>query len=94
MTVTNTGKIAGKETAIVCVRDEVATVTPPAKRVRRFAKVGLRPGESRTLTFTLRSEDLSYFGLDNKPVIEAGEFTIMVGGQSVIGKFSLLPERK
>ncbi|HLA95277.1 MAG TPA: glycoside hydrolase family 3 N-terminal domain-containing protein [Pyrinomonadaceae bacterium] len=80
--VTNTGKLAGKETAILYVRDEVATVTPPAKRVRRFAKVTLDPGESRTLTFTLSPEDLSYIGLDNKPVIEPGEFTVMVGGQS------------
>ncbi len=85
--VTNTGKVAGKETAIVYVRDEVAIVTPPAKRVRRFAKVALSPGESRTLTFTLRPGDLSYIGLDNKPVLEAGEFTLMVGGLSA--KFTL-----
>jgi beta-glucosidase len=85
--VTNTGKLAGKETAIVYVRDEVATVTPPSKRVRRFAKVGLRPAESKTLTFTLSPEDFSYVGLDNKSVLEAGEFTIMVGGQSA--RFSL-----
>jgi len=83
----NTGTRAGKETAILYVRDEVATLTPAAKRVRRFAKVDLKPGESKRLEFTLRADDLGYIGLDNKPVIEPGEFTVMIGGRSA--KFTL-----
>jgi beta-glucosidase len=85
--VTNTGQRAGKETIILYVRDEIAALTPPAKRLRRFAKVDLRPGESREVTFTLRTEDLSYVGSDNKFVAEAGDFTVMVGGHSA--KFTL-----
>lgn len=85
--VINTGKVAGKETVIVYVRDEVAGLTPAAKRVRRFAKVSLGPGERQWLKFYLRSEDLSYIGLDNKPVLEPGDFTVFVGGLS--GKFTL-----
>jgi beta-glucosidase len=46
LNVKNTGPRAGKETVIVYVRDEVATLTPAAKRVRRFAKVSLAPGET------------------------------------------------
>ena len=46
VTVTNTGKRSGKETVILYVRDEVATLTPAAKRVRSFAKVDLAEGES------------------------------------------------
>jgi len=85
--VKNTGAMAGQETAIVYVRDEVAMLTPPAKRVRRFAKVRLASGESRKLEFTLRPDDLGYVGLDNKSVVEPGDFTVLVGGLSA--KFTL-----
>jgi beta-glucosidase len=87
VTVTNQGQRAGKETVILYVRDVVASLSPPGKRVRRFAKVSLNPGQSRSLTFTLRPEDLSFIGLDNKPVIEPGDFEVMVGG--LTGKFRL-----
>ena len=82
LNVKNTGSRAGKETVIVYVRDEFATLTPAAKRVRRFAKVSLAPGETRQLGFTINRDDLGYFGLDNKFRFEAGDFTVLVGGQS------------
>jgi len=85
--VKNVGERTGKETVIVFVRDEVASLTPAAKRVRRFAKLSLAAGESKRVEFTLRPEDLSYVGLDNQPVIEPGDFTVFVGGQSA--KFTL-----
>jgi beta-glucosidase len=87
VTVTNKGQRAGKEAVIVYVRDIVASLAPPGKRVRRFAKISLEPGQSRSLTFTLRRDDLSFIGMNNKPVVEAGEFEVLVGGLS--GKFSL-----
>jgi len=87
VTLTNKGQRAGKETVIVYVRDVVASLSPPGKRVRRFAKISLEPGQSRTLTFTLRPEDLSFIGLNNKPVIEPGDFEVLVGG--LTGKFTL-----
>ena len=80
--VKNTGSRAGKETAILYLRDEVATLSPAGKRVRRFAKVNLDAGQSKTLTFKLDRDDFSYIGMNNKPIIEAGDFTIMVGGMS------------
>ena len=49
--------------------DLVASISPPEKRLRRFAKINLEPGQSRTLTFKLRREDLSFIGADNKPVL-------------------------
>ena len=85
--VTNKGQRVGKETVILYVRDLVASLSPPGKRVRRFSKITLAPGQSRTLTFTLRPEDLSFIGADNKPVIEPGDFEVLVGG--LTGKFSL-----
>ena len=85
--VKNTGNRAGKEAVIVYVRDEVATLSPGGKRVRRFAKVSLDAGQTKTLTFRLNRDDLAFIGLDNKPVTEAGDFTVMIGGLS--GKFTL-----
>ena len=85
--VKNTGNRAGKETAILYLRDEVATLSPAGKRVRRFAKISLEPGQSKTLSFTLNSEDFSFIGADNKRVVEAGDFTVMIGDLS--GKFTL-----
>jgi beta-glucosidase len=87
VTVTNTGRRAGHETVILYVRDLVASLSPPGRRVRRFAKVYLEPGQSRTLTFTLRGEDLSFVGADNKPALEPGDFEVLVGG--LTGKFTL-----
>ncbi|HEY0458088.1 MAG TPA: glycoside hydrolase family 3 N-terminal domain-containing protein [Pyrinomonadaceae bacterium] len=85
--VTNTGTRAGKETAILYLRDDVATLSPAGKRVRRFAKIYLDPGQSRTLQFTLGSDDFSFIGTNNKPLVEPGDFTVMVGNLSE--KFSL-----
>ena len=78
--VTNTGKRAGKETSILYLRDEVASITPAGKRVKRFSKIYLEPGQSKTLTFTLGLEDLQFINLDNKPVAEPGDFTVLVSG--------------
>ena len=77
--VTNSGQRAGKETVILYVRDVVASVAPAGKRVKRFAKIYLEPGQTRTLTFTLRRDDLSFIGTENKPTVEPGDFDVMVG---------------
>lgn len=78
--VTNTGKRAGKETVILYVRDEVASLSPAGKRVRRFAKVSLEPGASKKVTFSLEPDDLGFFNTAGRKVIEPGEFTVIVGG--------------
>jgi len=80
VTLTNTGNRAGKEVVQVYVSDLVASLSPPGKRLRRFAKVYLEPGQSRTLSFKLRQDDLSFIGADNKPVVEPGEFEVLIGG--------------
>jgi beta-glucosidase len=82
VTVTNTGARAGKEAVLLFVRDMVAPVAPPVRRLRRFAKVSLAPGQSRTLTFTLGPEDLSFVGPDGKWTLEPGAFTVTVGNLS------------
>jgi beta-glucosidase len=80
ITVTNSGRRAGKEVVQLYLSDLVASLSPPGKRIKRFAKIFLTPGQSRTLTFTLRPDDLSFIGTDNKPVIEPGEFGVTVAG--------------
>jgi beta-glucosidase len=80
VTVTNSGRRAGKEVVHLYVSDLVASLSPAGKRLKRFAKVYLEPGQSRTLTFQLHRDDLSFIGADNKPVVEPGEFEVGVGG--------------
>jgi len=89
VTVTNTGQRAGKETVVLYVRDVVATVVPPGKRVKRFAKIYLEPAQSRTLTFTLGRDDLSFIGSNNKSMVEPGDFEVIVG--NLKDKFTLGP---
>lgn len=85
--VKNSGSRAGKESVILYLRDEYATMSPAGKRVKRFAKISLAPGQSKTLSFKLNKDDFSFIGANGKPLVEAGDFTVMVGGLS--GKFTL-----
>ncbi|MBN2269503.1 MAG: glycoside hydrolase family 3 C-terminal domain-containing protein [Sedimentisphaerales bacterium] len=80
--VTNTGNRPGKEIVQLFVSDIVATITPPVKSLKRFDKVDLKPGGSETVTFKLNTDDLAFIGLDNKPVVEPGQFKISVANLS------------
>jgi beta-glucosidase len=79
VTVKNTGSRAGKEVVQLFLNERVASVTPPLKRLKRFAKVLLQPGESRQVSFELTSEDLSFIGADNKRIVEPGVFDVRIG---------------
>jgi len=79
VTVKNTGSRAGKEVVQLYLNERVASVTPPLKRLKRFAKVSLQPGESRQVSFELTSEDLSFISADNKHVVEPGVFDVRIG---------------
>ncbi|HEY3028386.1 MAG TPA: glycoside hydrolase family 3 N-terminal domain-containing protein [Pyrinomonadaceae bacterium] len=80
VTVTNSGRRPGKEVVQLYVSDLVASLSPAGKRLKRFSKIYLEPGQSRTLTFKLRRDDLSFIGANNKPVVEPGEFEVMIAG--------------
>lgn len=79
--VKNTGRMAGKETVLVYLNDDAASVTRPNKQLKAFNKVTLEPGESKRLEFTLTPYDLSFIGVDLKRIIEPGEFIVMVGNE-------------
>jgi beta-glucosidase len=78
--VKNNGGRAGKEVVQLYLNERFASVTPPLKRLKRFAKVLLQPGESRQVSFELTSDDLSFIGADNKRVVEPGVFDVRIGG--------------
>lgn len=80
VTVKNSGKREGKETIQVFIKDLVATVSPDAKKLVRFDKINLKAGETKTVEFNLTTKDLESIGINNRWVIEAGEFEILVGG--------------
>jgi beta-glucosidase len=64
------------------LRDDAASVTRPVRELRRFQRVPLRAGESRTVRFTLGADDLACYGLDLRRVVEPGAFTLWAGGDS------------
>lgn len=80
--VVNTGNREGVETAQLYIRDRVASVPRPVKELCGFHKVALKPGERRTVKFTLSPDDLAFYNQAMKRVVEAGNFSIMVGGSS------------
>jgi beta-glucosidase len=79
---TNTGARAGTEVAQLYLRDDAATVTRPVRELRGFQRVTLRPGETRTLRFTLRPDDLALYDRELRRVVEPGTFTVWAGGSS------------
>jgi beta-glucosidase len=85
--VTNTGKTAGKEIVQLYLRDLVRSVTPPTRQLKGFAKIDLKPGETKTVKLTLTAEDLSFIGRDNKRIVEPGDFEVMVA--NLKGAFTL-----
>ena len=78
VTITNTGSRAGQDVVQLYLRDEVASVTPSVRKLKRFAKVDLAPGEAQTLTFTLARDDFSFIGRDAAPVVEPGRVQVQV----------------
>jgi beta-glucosidase len=82
LTVTNSGEREGKETVQLYIRDLVGSVTRPIKELKAFQKIRLKPGESRTVTFTITPEDLKFYNYDLKYDWEPGEFEIMIGSNS------------
>jgi beta-glucosidase len=81
-TVTNTGKRPGVETAQLYVRDMVGSVTRPVKELKGFQKVDLAPGQSREVTFVLKTADLAFYTAAGKWEAEPGAFKVFVGGSA------------
>lgn len=80
--VKNTGKVAGKESALLFSSDLIASMVPDGRRLRAFDKVELQPGETKTMTFELKADDLAFVGWNGKWRLEEGDFKLMIADQS------------
>ena len=80
--VKNTGKVAGKESVLLFSSDLIASMVPDGRRLRAFEKVELQPGETKTMTFELKADDLAFVDWNGKWRLEEGDFKLMIADQS------------
>ena len=92
--VQNTGTREGDEVVQLYTRDVVSSVTTYEKNLRGFERVRLQPGETRTLTFTLKPADLALWDRSMRFVVEPGAFKVMLGSSSedirLTGEFNIV----
>jgi beta-glucosidase len=79
---TNHAAVGAEEVVQLYVRDLVGNVTRPVRELKGFKRVRVEAGQTTTVDFELHSDDLAFFGRDNKPMIEPGEFHVWIGGSS------------
>ncbi len=82
VTLTNNGMKDGKEVVQLYIRDLVGSITRPVKELKGFQKIFLKAGESKTVSFTITPDDLKFYNSDLKYDWEAGDFVVMIGGNS------------
>jgi len=82
VTVTNKGNRAGQHSILLFTNDAFASITPSVRRLKKFSKIQLDPGQSQEVTFTLTPEDLAFVGLNQKWTTEPGTFKIMIGDKT------------
>lgn len=81
--ITNVGKLVGKEISELYIKDKESTLFVAEKELRAFEKTELNPGETRTISHTLRSNDFSFYNTNSKEwEVESGEFEILIGASS------------
>ncbi len=76
--VKNTGKISGKEVVQLYSRDHFATISPPLRKLVRYNKILLEPGETKTVSFTVDIKELGFYNLENVWVNEAGKHSFYI----------------
>jgi beta-glucosidase len=91
--VMNTGTRAGDEVVQLYIRDLVSSVTRPVKELKGFERVTLQPGETRTISFEITPDQLAFWNLDMRRLVEPGEFAIMVGSNSAELQSTILTVR-
>ena len=78
----NRGGVAAVEVVQLYVRDLVGNVTRPVRELKGFKRVRVEPGQTVTVDFELHTDDLAFFGRDNRLMVEPGEFQVWIGGSS------------
>ena len=93
-TLSNRGKRAAEEVAQLYIHDRVASITRPVRELKAFRKLALAPGQSELVRFTLTPADLTFYGLEDRPVVEPGTFDVWIApsaeAEGVRGAFDLL----
>jgi beta-glucosidase len=84
--VTNSGQRTGDEVVQLYVRDDVSSVPRPVLELRGFERITLKPGEMRTVKFSLDPDSLAFWNIDMAYVVEPGTFTIHAGSSSAVLK--------
>ena len=74
----NTGNVIGKEVVQLYIRDHYATISPSLKKLKRYTKIELKPSELRTVNFTISSDDLKFYGIENNWIVEEGKFSVII----------------
>ena len=82
VTVTNTGAVEGTEVVQLYIRDIVGSIARPVQELKGFERISLKPGESRTVNFTINADLLKFYNKDLDYVCEPGEFDVMIGSNS------------
>ncbi|MFA6434883.1 MAG: glycoside hydrolase family 3 N-terminal domain-containing protein [Elusimicrobiales bacterium] len=82
LNVKNTGKAAGEETVQLYLRDKVGSVVRPVKELKDFRKIRLAPGETKTVSFLIDREKLSFYNDRLQWGAEPGGFELMIGASS------------
>ncbi len=81
--VTNTGKMAGKEIVQLYVHDQKSKLVRPEKELKGFAKVELKPGETKTVSIKLDFRSFAYYHPSyNQWITEDGEFDLLIAASS------------
>ena len=75
----NTGQMDGDEVVMIYINDKVSTVTTPVRKLVAFKRIHLKRGEQKTLSFTIDNQDFELLDRHMKPVVEPGEFEIIIG---------------
>lgn len=87
VTLKNAGSKSGKQTVMLYISDIVGSVSRPVKQLKGINKISLQPGVSQVVEFTITPDQLSFIGRDNKRIIEAGEFKVMI--ENLSAQFTL-----
>jgi beta-glucosidase len=87
--VSNTGSREGREVAQVYFHQDVTSVATPLKRLIRFQKVSLKPGQKRRLEFSIPADEMAVWNVEMKRVVEPGGFELMVGPAAEDGYIKL-----
>jgi len=97
-TVKNVGGVVGEETVQLYTHDEIASISRPVKELRAYRRLMLAPDEKKKVTFHLPVDQLAFFDLDLKLVVEAGPIEVMVGSSSadirLSGEFTITADKQ